>query len=809
MDPNASRNRLQAFLHQAGAAAHRCSRIFLPLFLTLLAIRALAFLYIARIHYVPSIWASFPVAVHQDLKAALLLTLLLSPFAVLFRKRLARGLLLHTPIIILLLIHTGLVFYFTTLLQPLDRSILRHSLEEVRMVLEEFGAFHPLQLGVIIPPLLYLLFYRLLPSLPLKGGPRSLLIVPVLLGIAFFNGISTPAPTSFEDQRSYYLSSNKTLFFFSSLARRPEASSEEGIVIDEAIDRYQRSQPERRFLSKQYPLLHPAAESSSLSPYFELQEERPPNFVFLIVESLSGAFTGEEAHEHSFTPYLDSLAKEGLYFPNFLSVGERTFSVLPASFGSLPHGEKGFINTGDRMPRHHTLQSLLGPQGYGTAFFYGGDASYSNYRSFMQRQGVEAIHDQAAVDSSKKRNSDKETPAKADDAQLLEMAHRLLDNGKLGTPPYLHAYLTITMHYPFVFEGQERYIEKLDSILEREIADPEERDKYRNYEKALSATLYTDDAIRSFMKEYQKRPEYENTIFFIFGDHRMAQVKYRDELDPYHVPLIVHSPLLERSKEFPAISTHLDLPPTILSLLREHYAFELPERVPWLGRQLDTSEHFRSERNCLFMLNSAVIEQSLHQEHFLSKGEAHRVEAGASLRPIEDEELADTLRREARIRKLVGRYVVKDDRILPPTQETNKELLASVQELEENAFGPDSEYEMLLQHEFEEGLQEVRVELEIPFSKELEGIEKDSMPLLVTTIGDDERSYWSSDPVDELIVPEGQEGRVIHLHRTIRGTEEVDLAKGKVLKLYFWNRKKAEERFPYRIRSIRIEGVPR
>ncbi len=103
--------------------------------------------------------------------------------------------------------------------------------------------------------------------------------------------------------------------------------------------------PVNYLAENQYPFLHTDETPDVLSPFFTTAST-PPNVVIILVEGLGRAFTGPNAYLGSFTPFVDSLAQQSLYWENFLSEGGRTFAVLPSILGSLPFGQQGFADLG-------------------------------------------------------------------------------------------------------------------------------------------------------------------------------------------------------------------------------------------------------------------------------------------------------------------------------------------------------------------------------------------------------------------------------------------------------------------------------
>ena len=51
------------------------------------------------------------------------------------------------------------------------------------------------------------------------------------------------------------------------------------------------------------------------------------------------------------------------------------------------------------------------------------------------------------------------------------------------------------------------------------------------------------------MKVYAKRPEYNNTIFIITGDHRLIPIVQKDKLCRFHVAVFNFSPMLKKIRK--------------------------------------------------------------------------------------------------------------------------------------------------------------------------------------------------------------------------------------------------------------------
>ena len=127
-------------------------------------------------------------------------------------------------------------------------------------------------------------------------------------------------------------------------------------VIEKATKAYQQLNSQFKYPYLDYPFYRRADYQDVLGTFLRKTEnDVKPNFVFIIVESFGQSLTGVESSTVSFTPFIDSLKNESLYWQNCLASTERTFGVLPAIFASTPQGENGFSHRYSTMPPHNSL----------------------------------------------------------------------------------------------------------------------------------------------------------------------------------------------------------------------------------------------------------------------------------------------------------------------------------------------------------------------------------------------------------------------------------------------------------------------
>ncbi|MEX2484824.1 MAG: sulfatase-like hydrolase/transferase, partial [Brumimicrobium sp.] len=271
-------------------------------------------------------------------------------------------------------------------LEPIGSTLFEFDPDQMGMVASNFVIFKWYYLLLLLPPFVYFLFLRVFRNNKLFNLIAVIFLVASVGAISFDFQIKQAG----EGYRSGDLIQNKTYFLITSLL---EKSNYENLSsYEKAIVRYQQLEKNKAFINQEFPFIHKRSNKNTLAPFFDLKET-PPNIVFIIVESLSSSYSGKNADEISFTPFLDSLEEHSIYFENMLATGERTFSVLPNVIGSLPHGKKGFTNTKNSFPTHISLANWIFENNYEGAFYYGGYARFDHMDLYMNHEGFDPIFD--------------------------------------------------------------------------------------------------------------------------------------------------------------------------------------------------------------------------------------------------------------------------------------------------------------------------------------------------------------------------------------------------------------------------------
>ena len=565
----------------------------------------------------------------------------------------------------LLLFSALVVGYYVKVKIPFDTALFNIPDDELQFMVKPFmdnGV--SISVGLIIS--LIFLYYSTRKAtqkwiFPLKNGVLLLeLVGTVLFAEHCFNGNTVNTNPSVENKTVYFA---RSVVDFLALSGKEETNR---FYFRE--DYWKFKTKATRITSKEYPLLHRNEYENVLGNYFNLKKQ-PPNIVFIVVESLSKCFQGKNALYGSFTPFLDSLADESVYFTNFLSTAERTFNALPSSLGSLPYGDKGFAEIGFKrnLPNHYSIQSILKQNNYSSYFFCGVWNVFNNMDGFITQQGgdINNVWDESYCRWGPKVQG---FSWGYDDQSLLKK-YAFDSKTRTVNGPFIDVILTMTMHGPFLMHDKS-YAQKFDKHIKG--LEAAQREKAASFKTELSTVLYTDHELQQLFKQLATRPEFDNTIFVIYGDHGMPElVEYGAYLERFHTPLIIYSRLLKGPKVINAVSTQLDLAPSILALLETKYQFAKPEKVAWIGNGIDTLTTFRCRKQLPIMRNSRMVVEYLSGRYFLMENELFYMNPDLSVRKIENEAKKKELQKALRHSLSMNHYTCLYDKIIPKSDYLN------------------------------------------------------------------------------------------------------------------------------------------
>jgi phosphoglycerol transferase MdoB-like AlkP superfamily enzyme len=212
------------------------------------------------------------------------------------------------------------------------------------------------------------------------------------------------------------------------------------------------------------------------------------------------------------------------------------------------------------------------------------------------------------------------------------------------TGPRLEIFLTVSNHSPFKVNNQSRYQAMFEQRMVTLGISEARKNECRKYKDMYSCIMYSDDAIRQFINDYSKRPDFKNTIFVITGDHRMPEIPIATKIDRFHVPLIVYSPKLNRTATFSSVSTHMDITPTFLAFLKHHYEVKIPEYAAWVGNGIDTARLLRNTHSVAMMRNKNQMVDYIDYGNFLSEEQVYIIENEMNIDVNNNQQVLNTVK---------------------------------------------------------------------------------------------------------------------------------------------------------------------
>lgn len=506
--------------------------------------------------------------------------------------------------------------------------------------------------------------------IPLKAS----VVFVVIFFIAFLSGISLiPSSVKFKSDFDYNLALNKEGYFIETSYNyltedEPEIDIYAENYLEEAIipsgsTSSNNTLPIYNYVDSKYPFLRENNTPDVLGNFFNKFDSKP-NIVYIQVEGLGRAFSGNGAYLGSFTPFLDTLASKSIYFENFLASQGRTFASLPSVLGSLPFAEHGFSDLGKNMPKHLTLINILKSNGYKTQFFSGFDLSFDNEGLFLKESNIDAMIsiDNYGSQFEKMPSANGFTWGYGD---MDLMTKFLAFTNNLSIEPSLNIIQTVSMHTPYQILNQDKYITYFEQYMNLLGFDETKKDGYRKYKDVYSAILYTDNSLKMLFQQYAKRADFKNTIFIISGDHRLPEIPISTKIDRYHVPLIIYSPMLNKATKIKSISTHFDITPSILAFLNKNYDVKVPKLVNFIGSGLDTVRSFRNIHKYPLMQTKNDLNTFVSGEYFLDQNILFSISSNMNIEPLKDQNSMSILKSELNQFKAKNANVSKVKTLLP------------------------------------------------------------------------------------------------------------------------------------------------
>ena len=277
-------------------------------------------------------------------------------------------------------------------------------------------------------------------------------------------------------------------------------------------------------------------------------EEQKYNVMLIMVESLSAEYMGIYGDKKNLTPHLDELSKKSLFFDHFYATGTRTVRGMEAVTLSIPPTPGRSIV---KRPDNHGMFSagfVFQEKGYESKFIYAGHGYFDNMNSFFSHNGFDIID---RTDLSDEEITFANVWGVCDE-DLFARTMKEADKSYANDKPFFNFIMTTSNHRPYTY--------------------PEGKIDIPSHTGRDGGVKYTDFSIHKFLKDAEKKPWFDNTIFIVVADHNGGSAgKNALPVWRYKIPLIMYAPAILSPEVNSKISSQIDLMPTLFSMMNWSY----------------------------------------------------------------------------------------------------------------------------------------------------------------------------------------------------------------------------------------------
>lgn len=294
--------------------------------------------------------------------------------------------------------------------------------------------------------------------------------------------------------------------------------------------------PERN--AELFAELSPSAPCDSVTP---LLRSARPDIYLIILESFSSHLFPSLGGE-PVAVKLDSVAATGLLYDNFYANSFRTDRGLVAVLSGYPAQPTTSIMK--YVAKAESLPSIAGSlkagAGYEPAYYYGGDANFTNMKAYLVNSGFGRIVSDADFPIAKKMSK-----WGAHDAEVFARAAQDIAPYNRARPRF-SVIQTSSSHEPFEvpYDAGSRLTDK----------------------RAV-AFAYADSCAADFINRLRTTADWANTLVVLVPDHYGAYPELSDPVERHRVPLIMTGGALARSGRDHTPGSQTDIAATLLSAL--------------------------------------------------------------------------------------------------------------------------------------------------------------------------------------------------------------------------------------------------
>lgn len=289
----------------------------------------------------------------------------------------------------------------------------------------------------------------------------------------------------------------------------------------------------------------PAADSIP-----QLLNTQRPDIIMIILESFSShlmkSLGGEDIARN-----LDKAAEDGLLFTRFYANSFRTDRGLVSIISGYPaQPSTSVMKYADKVEHLPSIPLSLKQNGYDIAYYYGGDANFTNMYAYLVSCGFEKIV------------SDKDFPMQqrtgkwgANDGALFDKLSEDYFSESVAAPRF-RIVQTSSSHEPFDVPYN----------------------KYKD--KRVNAFAYADSCTGSFIEKLKTSGRWDKTLVILVPDHYGAYPETSDEEARHKIPLIMTGGALRLKGANSTYASQIDIATTLLAQMGiSHSGFKFSKNI--------------------------------------------------------------------------------------------------------------------------------------------------------------------------------------------------------------------------------------
>ena len=275
------------------------------------------------------------------------------------------------------------------------------------------------------------------------------------------------------------------------------------------------------------------------------------NIVFVHMEGMQTFLMDLKFNGGEVTPYLNALAKEGMFFPHFypqISTGTSSDTEFTMSSSLMP-AVSGTVFINYYRNNYNTTMKILGNLGYYTYSMHGNDATMWGRNKAHPSLGYQGLYFSEHFDFT----DDDVINLGINDKLFFKEAIPIMEEIEESYPNYMAEVITLSNHSPFTFTDKygEFDLSETTTVLNEQTGEYEEITTNYLEDTAVGNYIhsahYADSALGDFISYIKNSDYFNDTVFVFYGDHDAKLT--RKELNYLHNHKITDGEVYEEDEE--------------------------------------------------------------------------------------------------------------------------------------------------------------------------------------------------------------------------------------------------------------------